>query len=73
MKPFRDERVERILRKVAYMRPLKLQLQGSLRARDLMREHELVDVGHRFGKASVLATVPGKFYSRKLEGTSNAD
>ena len=61
----------RIMREVAYMRPLKLQ--ASLRAHDLMRKHELVDVGHRLGKVSVLATLRGNFYSRKLEWTSNAD
>ena len=38
-----------------------------------MRKYELVDVGHRFGKVSVLATMPGKFYSRKLQRSSNAD
>jgi len=53
------------------MRPLKLQ--ASLRAHGLMRKHELVDIGHRFGKVSVLATMPGKFYSRKLERTLNVD
>jgi len=30
-------------------------------------------MGHRFGKVSVLATMPSQFYSRKLEWTSNAD
>ena len=50
------------------------KLQASLRAHDLVQIHELVDVaGHRFGKLSVLATMPGEFYSRKLERTSNAD
>ena len=38
-----------------------------------MQKLELVDVGHRFEKVSVLATMPGKFYSKKLERTSNAD
>ena len=52
------------------MRPLKLQ--ASLRAHDLVRKHELVNVGHRFGKVSVLATMPGNFYSRKLERILNA-
>ena len=53
------------------MRPLKLQ--ASLRAHDLMQKHELVDVGHCFGKVSVLAAMPGKFYARKLKRTLNAD
>jgi len=34
---------------------------------------ELVDVGHRFGKVSVLATMSGHFYLRKLERILNAD
>ena len=63
--------INRISGKVAYMRPLKQQ--ASLRAHDLVRKHELVDVGHRFGKVSVLATMPGNFYSRKLERTLNTD
>ena len=53
------------------MRPLKLQ--ASLQARDLARYWELVAVGHRFEKVSVLATMPSQIYSRKLEWTSNAD
>jgi len=53
------------------MRPLKLQLQSSFRAHDLVQKHEVVDVGHRFGKVSLLATMPGNFYSRKLEWTLN--
>ena len=53
------------------MQPLKLQ--ASLRARNLARYCELLAVGHRFGKVSVLATMPSQFYSRKLEWTSNAD
>ena len=53
------------------MRPLKLQ--ASLRAHDLVRKHELVDVGHHFGKVSALATMPGNFHSRKLERTLNAN
>ena len=53
------------------MRPLKLQ--ASMRAHDLARYWELVLVGHRFGKVSVLATMPSQIYSRKLEWTSNAD
>ena len=63
--------VNRISGKVAYIRPLKLQ--ASLRAHDLVQKHKLVDVGQRFGKVSVLATMPGKVYSRKLDRTSNAD
>ena len=51
------------------MQPLKLQ--ASLRAHDIARKHEVVDVGHRFGKVSVLATMPGKFYLRKLERSLN--
>jgi len=38
-----------------------------------VRKHELVDVGHRFGNVSVLATMPGNFHSKKLEWTLNAD
>jgi len=53
------------------MRPLKLQ--AYLRAHDLVWKHKLVDVGHRFGKVSVLATMPGNFYPRKLEWTLNAN
>ena len=63
--------INRIVGEVAYMRPLKLQ--ASLRARDLVRKHELVDVGHRFGKVGVLATMPGNFYLRKLKLTPDAD
>ena len=63
--------IKRILRKVAYMQPLKLQ--ASLQGHDLMRKHKLVDVGHRFGKVGVLATMLDKFYLRKLERTLNAD
>ena len=48
-------------------------LQASLRARDLAQYQELVGVGPRFGKVSVLATMPSKIYPRKLEWTSNAD
>ena len=44
-----------------------------MRARDLRQKYELVNVGHRFGKVSVLATMLGKFYSKKIERTSNAD
>jgi len=36
-------------------------------------KYEVVAVGHRFGKLSVLATMPGNFYPKKLEQTSNAD
>jgi len=43
------------------MHPLKLQ--ASLRAHDIVQKHELVDGGHCFEKVSVLATMPGKFYS----------
>jgi len=56
---------------VLYIRPLKLQ--ASLRAHNSVRKHKLVGAGHPFGKVSVLATMPGKFHSRKLEQTSNAD
>ena len=66
-----EKRFNRSSGKVAYIRPLKLQ--ASLRAHDLVQKHELVDVGHRFGNVSVLATMPGNFYLRKLERTSNAD
>ena len=47
----------RISGKVAYMQPLKLK--ASLHAHDLVRKHELLDAGHRFGKVSVLATMTG--------------
>ena len=30
-------------------------------------------MGHRFGKVSVLATMPGDFYPKKLKSTPNAD
>ena len=63
--------INRTRGKVAYMRPLKLQ--ASLRALDLARYWELVAVGHRFEKVSVLATMPSQIYLRKLEWTSNAD
>jgi len=53
------------------MRPLRLQV--SLRAHDLVQNHELVDDGHRFGKVDVLATMSGNFYLRKLKWSSNAD
>ena len=53
------------------MQPLKLQV--SLRDRDLARYCKLVAVGHRFGKASVLATMPSQIHDEKLEWTSNAD
>ena len=53
------------------MRPLKLQ--ASLHAHDLVQKEELVDVGHRFGKVSVFATMPSHFYPKKLERTLNAD
>ena len=52
---------------------LPLKVQASLRAHDLVQKHELADVGHRFGKVSVLATIPGNFYLNKLDQTSNAD
>ena len=63
--------INRISGKVAYMRPLKLQ--ASLRAHDLARKYKLVAAGHRFRKVSVLATMSGKFYPKKLEWTSNAN
>ena len=63
--------LNRIQGTVAYMRPLKLQ--ASLRARDLARYRELVAVGHRFEKVSVLATMPSQIHHEKLERTSNAD
>jgi len=53
------------------IRPLRLQ--ASLQAHDLVQKHGLVDVGQHFGKVSVFATMPVKFYSRKLERTSSAD
>ena len=37
------------------------------------RKHKLVGVGHRFGNVSVLATIPGNFYPKKLKRTLNAD
>jgi len=30
-------------------------------------------IGHRFGKVGVLATMPGDFHPKKLKWTSNAD
>ena len=63
--------LNRIRRKVAYMRPLKLQ--ASLRACDLARYCELVAMGHRFEKVSVLATMSSQIHHEKLERTSNAD
>ena len=63
--------VNRIPGTVVDIRPLKSQ--ASLRARDLARYRELVGVGHRFGKVSVLAIMPSKIYPGKLEWTSNAD
>jgi len=38
-----------------------------------VQKHELVVMGHRFGKVSVFAIIPGKFYPKKLEWTPNAD
>ena len=63
--------LNRIRGTVVDIRPLKLQ--ASLRARDLARYCELAGVGHRFGKVSVLATMPSQIYPGKLEWTSNAD
>ena len=63
--------INRIIGTVVYIGPFKLQ--ASLRARDLARYWELVAVGHRFEKVSVLATMPSQIYLRKLEWTSNAD
>ena len=63
--------INRISGKVVYIQPLKLQ--ASLRAHDLTHKYKLVDVGHRFRKVSVLATMSVKFYPKKLEWTSNAD
>ena len=37
------------------------------------RSRELVGVGHRFGKVSVLAIMPSQICAEKLELTSNAD
>ena len=34
---------------------------------------KFVDMGHRFGNVSVLATIPGHFHLKKLEWTSNAN
>ena len=50
----------------ACLRPSKQQ--ASLRARDLARSCELVGVGHRFGKGSVLAIMPSQFMPRSLSG-----
>ena len=63
--------LNRIQGTVLYIGPLRLQ--ASLRARDLARYCELVGVGHRFGRVSVLAIMPSKFCPGKLEWTSNAD
>jgi len=54
-----------------YIQPLKWQT--SLQGHDLARKYELVVVGHRFGKVSVLATMWCIFYPKKLEWTLNAD
>ena len=64
-------KINRITGKVAYMRPLKQQ--ASLQARELAGYCELVAVGHRFGKVSVLATMPNQIHHEKLEWTSDAD
>ena len=53
------------------MQPIKLQ--ASLHAHDIVRKYELVDVGHHFGKVSVLASMSAHFYLKKLERTLNAD
>jgi len=63
--------LKRIRGTVVYMRPF--EWQASLRGHDIVRKYELVAVGHRFGKVSVLATMWGNFYPKKLEQTSNAD
>ena len=63
--------VHRIEGLVVDIRPLKLQ--ASLWAHDLAQKYELVAVGHRFGKVSVLATTTSQIYPEKLEWTSNAD
>ena len=55
----------------AYLSPSKQQ--ASLRARDLVGYCELVGVGHRFGKVSVLPIIPSQIYIEKLKWTSNAD
>ena len=61
-----DGVVDRIMGKVACMQPLKVQ--ASLRASDLVRKHKLLDIGHRFGKLGVLATMPGKCFLRTSSG-----
>ena len=71
VEPFIDWNLNRIPGTVVDIRPLRCQ--ASLRARDLARYRELVGVGHRFGKVSVLATMPSQIYPGKLEWTSNAD
>ena len=53
------------------MRPSKQQ--ASLRTRELAQSCELVAVGHRFGKVSVLAIMSSQIYQENLEWTSNAD
>ena len=61
--------INRIPGTIVYIRPLKLQ--AALQVRDLARYCELVGVGHRFGKMSVLATMPSQIYPGELEW--NAD
>ena len=53
------------------MRPLKQQ--AYLQAHDLTQEHKVVGAGHRFGKASIFAIMPGNVHPEKLKWTSNAD
>jgi len=47
--------------------------QASLWARDLVWSCELVGVGHRFEKVSVLAIMSNNIYPKKLKWTLNAD
>ena len=56
---------------VVYIRPLKQQ--ASLWAHNLTQEHELVAMGHCFGKASVLATMLDDFYPKELKWISSAN
>jgi len=61
----------RILGTVVYIQLLKWQ--ASLWGHDLARKYELVVLGHRFGKVSVLVTMWCNFYLKELEWTSNVD
>ena len=60
-----QEKVNRIVGTVVNTRPLKWQ--ASLRGHNLVQKYEVVAVGHRFGKVSVLATMWCNFYPKNLD------